>query len=194
MRVLVIGSNGQLGSALMPVLERNRSLALLGIDYPDIDLSDPESVDLVFGGFDPDYVINCAAYTAVADAETDEERALAINGAGPREIADQCRKAGAWLIHVSTDYVFDGTATSPYSEDAETSPASAYGRTKLAGEETVRSYSDRLRLVIIRISEVYGPGDRRLLKLFRGVKKGRFPVIGRGDNLHRGLGRVKNFI
>lgn len=138
MRVLVIGHKGQLGSALMPVLQRNRSLAVLGIDYPDIDIANTASVDLVFGGFDPDFVINCAAYTAVDAAETDEGRAMAVNGLGPRIIATECRKAGAWLVHVSTDYVFDGTATSPYAEDAVPSPASAYGRTKLAGDLAVQ--------------------------------------------------------
>ena len=129
MRVLVIGNRGQLGSDVIEVLERNHGLAVLGIDYPDIDITDSMSTELVFGGFDPDFVVNCAAYTAVDDAESDEEAALAVNGTGPRLIANECRKAGAWLVHVSTDYVFDGTATSPYAEDSPPAPAATTSST-----------------------------------------------------------------
>ena len=138
MRVLVTGANGQLGTDLIEVLQENRSLAILGIDLPDIDITDPASVELVFDGFDPDFVINCAAYTAVDAAEENEPLALKVNGLGPRLIAEQCRKDGAWLLHISTDYVFDGEATSPYGEDAAPDPRTAYGRTKLAGEQAVR--------------------------------------------------------
>ena len=175
MRVLVIGHNGQLGSALMPVLGRNRSLAVLGIDYPDIDISDAHSVDLVFGGFDPDYVINCAAYTAVDDAESDEPRALAINGDGPRLIADQCRKAGAWLIHVSTDYVFDGTATTPYAEDAPPSPDSAYGRTKLAGDRAVQELLPASHY-LVRTAWLYGLRGSNFVKTMLRLEKERETV------------------
>jgi len=175
MRVLVIGHNGQLGSALMPVLQRNRSLAVLGIDYPDIDISDPHSIDLVFGGFDPDYVINCAAYTAVDDAETNEERAFAINGAGPRFIAEQCRKAGAWLVHVSTDYVFDGTAASPYTEDAPASPASAYGRTKLAGDLAVQELLPQSHY-LVRTAWLYGLQGNNFVKTMLRLEKERDTV------------------
>ena len=175
MRVLVIGHNGQLGSCVVDVLQRNRSLAILGIDYPDIDISDPHSIDLVFGGFDPDYVINCAAYTAVDDAETDEERALAINGAGPREIADQCRKAGAWLIHISTDYVFDGTATMPYPEGAPPSPTSAYGRTKLAGDRAVQELLPAAHY-LVRTAWLYGMNGSNFVKTMLRLEKERDTV------------------
>lgn len=175
MRVLVIGHQGQLGSALMPVLERNRSLAILGIDYPDIDIADPTSVDLVFGGFDPDFVVNCAAYTAVDDAETDEERALVINGVGPRTIAEQCRMAGAWLVHVSTDYVFDGTATQPYAEDAAPSPASAYGRSKLAGDLAVAEILPTSHY-LIRTAWLYGLQGRNFVRTMLRLERERDTV------------------
>jgi len=174
-RVLVIGHNGQLGSALMPVLDRNRSLAVLGIDYPDIDIADAHSVDLVFGGFDPDFVINCAAYTAVDDAETDEETAMRINGLGPRHLAEQCRKAGAWLVHVSTDYVFDGTGTSPYAEDAPPSPASAYGRTKLAGDTAVQELLPTSHY-LIRTAWLYGLQGSNFVKTMLRLEKERDTV------------------
>lgn len=175
MRVLVIGHQGQLGSALMPVLQRNRSLAVLGIDYPDIDIADEQSVDLVFGGFDPDFVINCAAYTAVDNAETDEDRALAINGLGPRNIALECRKAGAWLVHVSTDYVFDGTATHPYAEDETPSPASAYGRTKLVGDLAVQELLPQSHY-LIRTAWLYGLQGSNFVKTMLRLERERETV------------------
>lgn len=175
MRVLVIGHNGQLGSALMPVLQRNRSLAVLGIDYPDIDIADPASVDLVFGGFDPDFVINCAAYTAVDAAEADVDRAMAVNGLGPRTIAAECRKAGAWLVHVSTDYVFDGTATSPYAEDAAPSPASAYGRTKLAGDRAVQEILPDSHY-LVRTAWLYGLQGSNFVKTMLKLERERDTV------------------
>jgi dTDP-4-dehydrorhamnose reductase len=155
MRVLVVGAAGQLGRDVVDVLARNSSLAVLGIDLPEIDITDPESVELVFGGFDPDFVINCAAYTAVDDAEANEELALLVNGLGPRLIAKECRKASAWLVHVSTDYVFDGEATDPYAEDATPDPRSAYGRTKLAGEDAVREILPDAHY-IVRTAWLYG--------------------------------------
>ena len=175
MRVLVVGCNGQLGSALMPVLARNRSLAVLGIDYPDIDIADPHSIDLVFGGFDPDFVINCAAYTAVDDAETNEDAAMRINGLGPRYLADECRKSGTWMVHVSTDYVFDGSATSPYAEDETPSPASAYGRTKLAGDQAVQELLPASHY-LIRTAWLYGLQGSNFVKTMLRLEKERDTV------------------
>ena len=175
MRVLVIGCNGQLGSALMPVLARNRSLAVLGNDYPDIDIADPHSIDLVFGGFDPDFVINCAAYTAVDDAESNEDMAMRINGLGPRHLADECRKSGTWMVHVSTDYVFDGSATSPYAEDETPSPASAYGRTKLAGDRAVQELLPASHY-LIRTAWLYGLQGSNFVKTMLRLEKERDTV------------------
>lgn len=155
MRVLVVGAAGQLGRDVVDVLAENSSLAVLSIDLPEIDITDPQSVELVFGGFDPDFVINCAAYTAVDDAETNEELALRVNGLGPRLLAQECHKASAWLVHVSTDYVFDGEAATPYAEDATPDPRSAYGRTKLAGEDAVREVLPDSHY-IIRTAWLYG--------------------------------------
>lgn len=175
MRVLVIGHNGQLGSALMHVLRRDPSVTVRGVDYPDIDIADEQSVRHVFGGFDPDFVVNCAAYTAVDAAETDEDRALAINGLGPRHVAAECREAGAWLVHVSTDYVFDGTASSPYAEDAQPSPASAYGRTKLAGEVAVRELLPQSHY-LVRTAWLYGLQGNNFVKTMLRLERERETV------------------
>jgi dTDP-4-dehydrorhamnose reductase len=163
MRVLVIGSNGQLGSDVLEVLDDMHGLAVLGLDLPDIDITDPVSVDLVFGGFDPDFVLNCAAWTAVDDAETNEESALRVNGLGPQVIAEECRKASAWLVHVSTDYVFDGTSAEPYAEDAVPNPATTYGRTKLAGEQAVQRVLPESHY-LVRTAWLYGRHGQNFVK------------------------------
>ncbi|MEI6363880.1 MAG: dTDP-4-dehydrorhamnose reductase [Actinomycetes bacterium] len=175
MRVLVIGSNGQLGTDLVEVLEEHHGLAVLGLDLPDIDITDAQSVDLVFGGFDPDFVINCAAWTAVDDAESKEEAALRVNGLGPRVIAEECRKASAWLIHVSTDYVFDGHASSPYAEDTIPHPSTAYGRTKLVGEQAVRDVLPDSHY-LVRTAWLYGCHGNNFVKTMLKLEKERDTV------------------
>lgn len=175
MRVLVIGSGGQLGSDLIEILADHHGLAVLGLDLPDIDITDPVSVELVFGGFDPDFVINCAAWTAVDEAETHEDAALRVNGLGPRVIAEECRKASAWLVHVSTDYVFDGNAVTPYQEAAAPNPASAYGRTKLAGEEAVREVLPDSHY-IVRTAWLYGRHGSNFVKTMLRLEQERETV------------------
>lgn len=154
-RVLVVGSRGQLGSDLVEVLDGDDDV--LGVDLPDIDITDAESVAGVLASFVPDVVINCAAWTAVDDAELHEAAALKVNGLGPRVLAEQCSLTGAWLVQVSTDYVFDGAASAPYAEDAVPDPRSAYGRTKLAGEIAVRELLPD-RHYIVRTAWLYGNG------------------------------------
>ncbi len=137
MRVLVTGANGQLGSELVALYSARSDDEVLGVDLPDVDITSESSVGEVFASFSPDVVINCAAWTAVDAAEENEAGALAVNGEGPRVLARACRDAGAWLVQISTDYVFSGDATSPYAEGATPDPRSAYGRTKLVGEQAV---------------------------------------------------------
>ena len=154
MRILVTGSNGQLGSALVERLTA-RGDDVFGYDLPDIDITDAESVRAVFEVTRPEVVINCAAWTAVDAAEEQEAAALQVNGVGPGVLALACAAVGAWLVQVSTDYVFAGDASTPYAEDAEPDPRTAYGRTKLVGEEEVR-----VRLpdthYIVRTAWLYG--------------------------------------
>lgn len=133
---LVTGAGGALGRDLMSVLSEGGEDAV-GLDRHALDISDAAAVDDALAALRPDVVINAAAYTRVDDAETDEAAASAVNATGPGNLARWCATSGARLVHVSTDYVFRGDATSPYDVDAATGPTGAYGRTKLAGERAV---------------------------------------------------------
>ncbi|WP_432118192.1 dTDP-4-dehydrorhamnose reductase [Streptomyces sp. bgisy032] len=137
MRWLVTGAGGMLGRDVVEELTR-RGGTVVGLDRAALDVTRPDAVDAALREHTPDLVVNCAAYTAVDDAETDEARALEVNGLGPRLLARACAAHDARLVHVSTDYVFSGQArTAPYPEDHPTGPRTAYGRTKLAGEQAV---------------------------------------------------------
>ncbi|MET7455266.1 dTDP-4-dehydrorhamnose reductase [Streptomyces sp. NPDC005574] len=137
MKWLVTGAGGMLGRDMVEELLR-RGEQVAAADRAALDITLPDSVTAAFAEHRPDVVVNCAAYTAVDDAEQDEQRALLINGEGPRLLARACAAHGARLVHVSTDYVFSGEArATPYPEDHPTAPRTAYGRTKLAGERAV---------------------------------------------------------
>jgi len=136
-RWLIVGANGQLGHDLMEIVAEN-GYQVIGMDLPEIDITDPDSVAAAVGACQPHVMVNAAAYTAVDAAEEDETTALAVNGQGPAVLAAEVSQhPGMRLVHISTDYVFDGTAVEPYAEDTPTHPASAYGRTKAVGEEAV---------------------------------------------------------
>ena len=162
MRVLVTGSKGQLGSEFVALLA-DRGDEVLGADVPDIDITDPESVAAVFARFQPEVVINCAAWTAVDAAEENEAAALRVNGDGPRVLAEACRSHEAWLVQISTDYVFDGKASAPYAEDAVPDPQGAYGRTKLAGELAVQSVLPDAHY-LVRTAWLYGVNGSNFVK------------------------------
>ena len=136
MHILLFGKNGQLG------WELERALATLGrifaIDYPDIDLTKPDLIFPIIEEQHPEVIINATAYTAVDQAESEPEIAMAINGVAPGVMAETARKIGAALIHYSTDYVFDGKKGLPYSEDDTPNPLSVYARSKLTGEEVIK--------------------------------------------------------
>ena len=163
MRVLVTGSKGQLGSELVDLYAGRDGDEVLGVDLPNVDITDPESVAAAFASFSPDVVINCAAWTAVDAAEENEEAAFVINADGPRVLAQACRDAGSWLVQISTDYVFSGDATVPYAEDAEPDPRSAYGRTKLAGERAVQQELPNAHY-IVRTAWLYGHEGSNFVK------------------------------
>jgi len=175
MRVLVVGAAGQLGTDLVEVLRLAPGDEVVGIDLPDIDITDPDSVRRVLADVAPDVVVNCAAYTAVDEAEAHEDVALRVNGLGPRVLAEQCRASDAWLVHISTDYVFAGDATSPYAEGAAPAPRTAYGRTKLAGELAVREVlADRH--YIVRTAWLYGRHGTNFVKTMLRLEKERDTV------------------
>src|SRR3954469_12492930 len=133
MRCLVLGGTGMLGQAVVAAA-RGRGWAALGLSRPQADVTERASLLGWAESFRPEVVVNCAAYTKVDAAETERERAFAVNGEGAGHAAALAERAGARLVHVSTDYVFDGRASEPYREDAPTAPLSVYGQSKLEGE------------------------------------------------------------
>ena len=163
MRVLVTGANGQLGTELVDLYAARGGAEVLGVDLPDLDITSADSVASSFSAFRPEVVINCAAWTAVDAAEENEESALVVNGEGPAVLARACRNAGAWMVQVSTDYVFAGDASTPYAEDATPDPRSAYGRTKLAGEIAVQSELPDAHY-IVRTAWLYGHEGSNFVK------------------------------
>lgn len=128
----------------------------------ELDVTDAEAVRAAVRAARPDVVINCAAYTDVDGCESEEERATAINGNGAGHVAAAAAQAGALVVHVSSDYVFDGTKSSPYVESDAVGPISAYGRSKLAGEEAVRAAAPEHHL-IVRSSWLFGTGGRNFV-------------------------------
>jgi dTDP-4-dehydrorhamnose reductase len=149
---MVTGARGMLGTDLCRVLA-DRGIEVTPFHRDNLDLFDPDAVSEAVAAHD--VVVNCAAWTAVDDAETHEEEAHQVNAVVPGVLAEAAARHGRRIIQVSTDYVFDGTASSPYDEDAPTDPASAYGRTKAAGEAAVRAAAPEDHLVV-RTAWLYG--------------------------------------
>ena len=137
MRIVVTGSNGQLGTEVMDLLGASGHHEVLGLDLPDHDLTDRDHVLGVITSFEPDLILHGAAFTAVDVCEEQVETAYRVNCAATRFVADGARRVGAHVVYVSTDYVFDGTKPTPYVEWDRPNPQSVYGRTKLGGESEI---------------------------------------------------------
>jgi dTDP-4-dehydrorhamnose reductase len=153
-RFVIAGAGGQVGSFLAAVATR-QGRDVLALTSSQWDIADPQRADeIVQAG---DVVINCAAYTAVDDAERDRDRAHAINAGGPEHIARACARVGAQMVHISTDYVFDGAASQPYEPSDDTRPLSVYGQTKLAGEQAVLAALPGA--IVVRTAWVYTGGN-----------------------------------
>ena len=161
MKILITGARGQLGTDCAEVLSAH---TLKKLDLPEIDIANPESVEAAFRDFPPDVVVNCAAWTAVDAAESAEEAAFHVNATGPAVLAEACRKSGALLIHISTDYVLSGDMPIPQAADESAVPAprSAYGRTKLSGEQAI--LDSGCEAVILRTAWLYGAHGRNFPK------------------------------
>jgi dTDP-4-dehydrorhamnose reductase len=167
MRLLLLGKNGQVG------WELQRSLAPLGevvaFGSAEADFAQPEALAAIVRSVAPDVIVNAAAHTAVDRAESEADLAHTINATSPGVLAREAAARGAWLLHFSTDYVFDGSGTAPWTEDAPTGPLSAYGRSKLAGEAAIRASG--CRHLIFRTSWVYaargGNFAKTMLRLAR---------------------------
>jgi dTDP-4-dehydrorhamnose reductase len=156
MKTLLLGKNGQLGWELQRALAPLGELVALdrsGIDGLSADFEQPQTLTALLGALRPDVVVNAAAYTAVDRAESEPARAHAVNAEAPAVLARAAAALGATLVHYGSDYVYDGSGDAPRSEDAPTAPLSAYGRTKLAGEEAIRASG--CRHLILRTSWVY---------------------------------------
>jgi dTDP-4-dehydrorhamnose reductase len=136
MRLLVTGAGGMLGRDVTAAAER-AGMSVTPLSRAELDITDAPAVRAAIARARADAVINCAAWTDVDGAEADEEAATAINGAGAANVVAAANQAGAFVVHVSSDYVFDGTASRPYTPDSPTHPVSAYGRSKLAGERAI---------------------------------------------------------
>ena len=166
-KVLITGCNGQLGRALNTLLEDSET-ELVNTDVDTLDICDLEQVRAIVRKEHPDTIINCAAHTAVDKCETDEENAMRINALGPKNLATAAKEAGAQLVQISTDYVFDGNAKKPYIETDTPCPQSVYGTTKLAGERAVMETTDRY--YIVRTAWLYGDGNNFVKTMLRLAK------------------------
>jgi dTDP-4-dehydrorhamnose reductase len=161
MKILVTGAKGQLGTELMQVIAA-RGDDGVGIDIDTVDITQREIVHDVFAQIRPDAVINCAAWTAVDACEDDPDKALTANGVAVRWVAEACDAIDAHLVHVSTDYVFDGTKPTPYVETDVPNPQSVYGTTKLAGEAEALAIGTRA--AVVRTSWVCGFHGNNMVK------------------------------
>ncbi|RMB25750.1 dTDP-4-dehydrorhamnose reductase [Sphingomonas sp. PP-F2F-G114-C0414] len=150
MKALIVGSKGQLGRGL--AMTAPEGVEIVGHDIDTLDITDATSVDAAVAAEKPDLILNAAAYTAVDKAESDEDTAYAVNATAVGLLADAASTHGARLVHVSTDFVFDGQTGTPYAPSAATNPLGAYGRTKLAGEQLAGDSA-----LIVRTAWVYAP-------------------------------------
>jgi len=157
MKILLLGKNGQVGWELQRSLSLLGDVVALDFDSPgplSADFSRPDSLADTVRAVAPDVIVNAAAHTAVDKAESEPELAREINARAPGILAREAQARGAWLVHYSTDYIFDGSGRAPWTEDSATGPLSVYGRTKLEGEQLIRASG--CRHVIFRTSWVYG--------------------------------------
>ena len=160
LRILITGGSGQVGHCLKAQLEGCAELSVP--DSSALNIADRRSVRQAVETFRPDYIINAAAYTAVDKAENDAERAFAVNRDGAHHLAEAAEAAGAAMLHISTDYVFDGAGGAPYDEAAPTVPPNIYGASKLAGEQAVLAACRRV--VVMRTSWVFGAHGQNFVK------------------------------
>ncbi len=161
MKILVTGAGGMLGRDVV-LAAGNAGHDVVGFGHTELDITDPATLGAKFELERPDVVINCAAWTDVDGAEESEETALAVNGAAAGNVAAAAAKVGASVVYVSSDYVFDGSKGAPYVETDQTAPLSAYGRTKLAGEEATAAANKRH--FVVRSSWLFGIGGSNFVE------------------------------
>ena len=174
--ILLIGCKGQVGTELKKALQPYNNL--IAVARPEVELVQPETIKNLIKHWEPQIIINAAAYTAVDKAENEPEFANKINAVAPGVLAEEANKSQALLIHISTDYVFDGKSNRPYQENDLTNPLSIYGETKLAGEQAISSICSNY--LILRTAWVYGSGGKSnfvktMLRL--GAQKSELKVV-----------------
>ena len=171
--VVVFGAGGQLGKCLQEVVDLNGAtdLSFHFLSTREADITDSERIASIFQESKPSYAINCAAYTAVDLAEDEAEKARAINATAVKNLAQLCEKHNTTLIHISTDFVFDGSQSSPYQEGDEVAPLGVYGSTKLEGENAIREHCSKH--FIIRTSWLYSNYGNNFYKTMLRISEGR---------------------
>ena len=162
MNILITGCNGQLGNEMQLLEKEHPQHTFLNTDVQELDITDQQAVELFVNENRIDGIVNCAAYTAVDKAEDNEELARLLNSVAPAYLAAAVEKRGGWFVQISTDYVFDGTNHTPYTENEPTCPNSVYGRTKLAGE--VQAMQACQRTMIIRTAWLYSTFGNNFVK------------------------------
>ncbi|MGI2173246.1 dTDP-4-dehydrorhamnose reductase [Shewanella ulleungensis] len=171
MRILITGKNGQVGSCLVDQLNTMSDVTMLALDRDQLDITDATQVNKVVSEFNPNIIINAAAYTAVDKAEQECKLASAINRDGPQNLALAANKVDAAIIHISTDYVFDGDSVNSYTESDVTAPQGEYGRSKLAGEQAVAQACPKH--IILRTAWVFGEHGNNFVKTMLRLAKTR---------------------
>ncbi len=161
MKILITGPHGMLGTDIVNLLRKgtvssthNKDLKVIKAPHVELDITLEDEVSKFISSHAPDIIINCAAYTNVDKCETERETAFKVNALGPKYIASAAKECGARIIHISTDFVFDGNSNRPYNEEDQTNPLSEYGRTKLEGEKNIQYHCNSF--LIVRTSWLFG--------------------------------------
>ena len=162
MNILITGCNGQLGNEMQLLEKENPQHTYFNTDVAELDITDQNAIETFVNDHGIDGIVNCAAYTAVDKAEDHEALCTKLNAEAPAYLADAIGRRGGWMIQISTDYVFDGTQHTPYTEDADTCPNSVYGKTKLVGELNVQKFCEQS--MIIRTAWLYSTFGNKFVK------------------------------
>lgn len=177
-KIIVTGCNGQLGRAINKLYGKDTEYECVNTDVGELNITDIDAVVRFVSEVKPYAIINCAAHTNVNGCETDVDNAYKINAIGPRNLSIAATRYGAKLMHISTDYVFDGTASTPYTEFDMPNPRAVYGKTKLAGEQFVREFAKEY--FIIRTAWLYGDG-KNFVRTMLGLSENHEKVTVVGD-------------
>jgi len=176
-KILITGANGQLGKCIKDASEHFKGYDFLWADKTRLDISNDQQVQIYFEKHQPQYIINCAAYTAVDKAESEQDLAYSINETGVKNLAEACKKYSTKILHISTDYVFEGNGTKPYTPEDAINPQGVYGKSKAKGEEVLIAAD--IPSVIVRTSWVYSQYGHNFFKtMYRlGAEKESLNVV-----------------